>query len=88
MLQTYAFFISSFCYTMEDIRVIRSSIPSPSRRHEDEYNPDELNAKGAFNNSSMYAVATSELVEPAGWHLEREYHVVTRGSVVGIFHNL
>lgn len=55
---------------------------------EEEYDSDELNAKGAFNHSSMSILETSQLTEPAGWYLGREYYVVTKGLAVGIFHDL
>lgn len=40
------------------------------------------------NSSDSYIVHTSQLFEPEGWFLGREYYVVTRGIVVGIFHEL
>lgn len=47
-----------------------------------------MNAKDAFNYSRLHIVKASELVEPAGWYLGREYYVVTKGLAVGIFHDL
>lgn len=55
---------------------------------EEEYDFDELENQGAFNNSSTHVVKASQLVEPAGWYLGCEYYVVTRGSTVGVFHDL
>ena len=64
---------------------------SKSRRPEDsseEYDSDDMNANGALNNSRLYIVKPSQLTEPDGWYLGRDYYVVTRGSAVGIFHRL
>lgn len=50
-----------------------------------------MEAKDAFNScnySSLQIIKASELIEPAGWHLGREYYVVTEGLAVGVFHNL
>lgn len=52
------------------------------------YDLDDMNAKGAFNYSSLQIVRASELVEPSGWYLGREYYVVAEGLVVGVFHDL
>ncbi|KJA12725.1 hypothetical protein HYPSUDRAFT_210187 [Hypholoma sublateritium FD-334 SS-4] len=49
---------------------------------------DELEDAGAFNHSKLHIVETSQLVEPAGWFLGREYYVVTKGSAIGVFHKL
>ena len=55
---------------------------------EAEYDSDEINAKGAMNHSRLQIVKASQLVEPSGWYLGRQYYVVTRGSDVGVFHQL
>ncbi len=47
-----------------------------------------MNAKGAFNHSSLHIIKASELVEPTGWFPGRQYYVVTEGSRVGVFHDL
>lgn len=89
-----------FLLNMEDIRIFRSPIFSRARRSnrdhtshhlstsEEEYDFDELENQGAFNNSAMHIVKASQLVEPAGWYLGREYYVVTTGSTVCVFHDL
>ena len=81
---------------MQDIRIFRSvlsvgrarTFPHSSKSDGDEYDSDELNDTGVFNNSSLTIVKTSQLVEPPGWYLGRLYYVVTRGSSVGVFHRL
>ncbi|KJA21115.1 hypothetical protein HYPSUDRAFT_203297 [Hypholoma sublateritium FD-334 SS-4] len=52
------------------------------------YDLDDMNDKGAFNHSRLQIVKTSDLVEPTGWYLGREYYVVTKGLAVGVFHDL
>ena len=56
--------------------------------NEAEYDSDEINAKGAMNHSRLQIVKAFQLVEPGGWYLGRQYYVVTRGSDVGVFHQL
>ena len=88
---------------METIRIFRSVLGLPrtarhlskSRASEDpgvaneaEYDSDDMNAKGALNNSRLCILKPSQLIEPEGWYLGREYYVVTRGSAVGIFHRM
>lgn len=76
---------------MEHIRIFRSVIGSPRSPRpstEAEYDSDEMIAKGAMNYSKLCILQASQLVEPDGWYLGREYYVVTRGSAVGIFHRL
>lgn len=51
---------------------------------DEEYDSDVLNA----THSKLEIVKVSELVEPPGWYLGKEYYVVTRGSSVGLFHKL
>lgn len=55
---------------------------------DEEYDSDVLNATGVMNHSRLQIVEASQLVEPPGWYLGREYWVVTRGSSVGLFHKL
>ncbi|KJA23428.1 hypothetical protein HYPSUDRAFT_201445 [Hypholoma sublateritium FD-334 SS-4] len=52
------------------------------------YDLDDMNDKGAFNHSRLQIVKASDLVEPTGWFLGREYYVVTKGLAVGVFHDL
>lgn len=52
------------------------------------YSLDDMNNKGAFNNSSLGIVEIASLVEPSGWYLGRLYYVVIKGYTIGIFHEL
>ena len=79
---------------MEHTRIFRSVLGSPRTARalpssdEAEYDSDEINAKGAMNHSKLSIVEVSQLVEPAGWYIGRNYYVVMKGSDVGVFHQM
>ncbi|KJA27914.1 hypothetical protein HYPSUDRAFT_198044 [Hypholoma sublateritium FD-334 SS-4] len=74
---------------MDRVQVFRAYNNRQSLSPRDKgYSLDDMNDKGAFNNSSLGIVETALLVEPSGWYLGRLYYVVIKGYTVGVFHEL
>ena len=80
--------VLSPCRTARIIPKSQDHSDNAQPSNEAEYDSDEINANGVMNHSKLFIVDVSQLVEPAGWYLGRNYYVVMKGSDVGVFHQM